>query len=103
VFDYENIRRNLDLTLGLCLTERVMLELVKKGVGRQEAHELMRRLAMKCWNERRSLREVMMEDGQASGLVTEEELDNWLKPENYLGTAVSQVDNVVRTLKTRFP
>ncbi len=103
VFDHENIRRNLDLTLGLCLTERVMLELVKKGVGRQEAHELMRRLAMKCWNERRSLREVMMEDGQASGLVTEEELDNWLKPENYLGTAVSQVDNVVRTLKTRFP
>jgi adenylosuccinate lyase len=63
----------------------------------------MRRLAMKCWNERRSLREVMLEDGQASGLVTQEELDDWLKPENYLGTAVSQVENVVRTLKTRFP
>ena len=103
VFDHENIRRNLDLTLGLCLTERVMLELVKKGVGRQEAHELMRRLAMKCWNERRSLREVMLEDEQAGGLVTEDELDDWLRPENYLGTAVSQVENVVRTLEARFP
>lgn len=103
VFDHENIRRNLDLTLGLCLTERVMLELVKKRVGRQEAHELMRRLAMKCWNERKSLREIMLEDGQASALVTEDELDNWLKPENYLGTAVSQVENVVNTLKTKFP
>ena len=103
VFDHENIRRNLDLTLGLCLTERVMIELVRKGVGRQEAHELMRRIAMKCWNERRSLREVMLEDEQAGGLVTEDELDDWLKPENYLGTAVSQVENVVRTLKARFP
>ena len=103
VFDHENIRRNLDLTLGLCLTERVMLELVRKGVGRQEAHELMRRIAMKCWNERRSLREVMLEDEQAGGLVTEDELDDWLRPENYLGTAVSQVENVVRTLEARFP
>jgi adenylosuccinate lyase len=103
VFDHENIRRNLDLTLGLCLTERVMLELVSKGVGRQEAHELMRRLAMKCWNERRSLREVMPEDEQARRLVTEDELDDWLRPENYLGTAVNQVENVVRMLKAKFP
>jgi adenylosuccinate lyase len=103
VFDHENIRRNLDLTLGLCLSERVMLELVRKGMGRQDAHEVMRRIAMKCWNERRSLREVMLEDEQAGGLVTEDELDDWLRPENYLGTAVSQVENVVRTLKARFP
>jgi adenylosuccinate lyase len=103
VFDHENIRRNLDLTLGLCLSERVMLELVRKGMGRQDAHEVMRRIAMKCWNERRSLREVMIEDEQAGGLVTEDELDDWLKPENYLGTAVSQVENVILTLKARFP
>ncbi|MQY82984.1 adenylosuccinate lyase, partial [archaeon] len=38
VFDYENIERNLNLTLGLCLTEKVMIELVEKGIGRQDAH-----------------------------------------------------------------
>ena len=98
-FDHENIRRNLDMTLGLCLTERVMLELVGKGVGRQEGHEMLRRLAMKCWDEKRSLKEVMLEDPEASGLVTEAELDDWLKPENYVGTAVEQVNRVVETLK----
>lgn len=103
VFDHENIRCNLDLTLGLCLTERVMLELVRKGVGRQEAHEMLRRLAMKCWEERRRLREVILEDPKASGLVTAEELDEWLRPENYLGTAVEQVDRVVEHLRSRFP
>jgi adenylosuccinate lyase len=99
VFDYENIQRNLDLSLGLCLTERVMLELVGKGVGRQRAHEMMRRLAMRCWDEKRSLRDVMLEDEEASGIVTEADLDDWLRPENYIGTAVEQVDRVVMKLR----
>jgi len=103
VFDYENIRRNLDFTLGLCLTERVMLELVKKGIGRQRAHEMLRRLAMECWDERRSLREVMLEDDEVGKMVTKADLDDWLKPENYIGTAVEQVDRVVETLRARFP
>ena len=101
VFDYENIERNLNMSLGLCLTERVMLELVRKGVGRQEAHEMMRRLAMKCWDEKRSLKELMLEDEEASALATEEELDDWLDPRNYLGTALEQVDLVIRELKPR--
>ena len=103
VFDYENIERNLNLTLGLCLTEKVMLELVEKGIGRQDAHEMLRRLAMKCWRERRSLKEVMLEDEEASGLVTEAELDDWLNPENYIGTAVEQVERAVHTLRERYP
>lgn len=101
VFNHENIRRNLDLTLGLCLTERVMLELVKKGVGRQEAHEMMRRLAMKSLDEGRSLRDVMLDDRKAVDFVSAVELDEWLKPENYLGTAVEQVERVVKTLRER--
>ena len=103
VFDYTNIERNLNLTLGLCLTEKVMIELVEKGIGRQDAHEMLRRLAMKCWEERRSLREVMLEDEEASGLVTEAELDDWLNPENYIGTAVEQVERAVQTLRERYP
>ncbi|MFQ6053581.1 MAG: adenylosuccinate lyase [Candidatus Bathyarchaeia archaeon] len=102
-FDHGKIRRNIDLTLGLCLTERVMLELVRKGVGRQEAHEMLRRLARRCWEERRSLQEVMLEDPGASALASPEELDEWLRPENYLGTAVEQVERVVEALRRRFP
>jgi adenylosuccinate lyase len=78
-----------------------MIELVGKGVGRQEAHELLRRLAMKCWSEKRSLRDVMIEDPVASEIIEEEELNDWLKPENYLGTSVEQVDRVVASLKKR--
>jgi adenylosuccinate lyase len=38
----ENIKRNLNLLNGLNMGEAVMIELAKRGVGRQEAHELVR-------------------------------------------------------------
>jgi adenylosuccinate lyase len=98
VFKHDNIIKNLESTLGLCLTERVMLELVEKGVGRQEAHEMLRRIAMKCWNEKLSLKQVIMQDLEAKELITEEELNKWLEPENYLGTAYQQVEIAIKKL-----
>jgi len=98
-FDSENIERNLDMTLGLVLTERVMIELVGKGVGRQEAHELLRRLALKAWEEKRPLREVMMEDPEAMRLVTPAELDIWLDPHTYIGVAPQIVEAAVAELR----
>jgi adenylosuccinate lyase len=98
-FDSDNIERNLEMTLGLILTERVMIELVSKGVGRQEGHELMRRLAFKAWKEKRPLRQVMEEDGEATRLITPAEMDEWLNPHTYIGTSVEQIDRAVKSLK----
>jgi adenylosuccinate lyase len=100
-FDADNIERNLNMTLGLILTERVMIELVSKGVGRQEGHELMRRLALKAWEEKRPLRQVMEEDEEATRLVTPAEMDEWLDPHTYIGTSVEQVDRAVAELKKK--
>ncbi|MGD2142633.1 MAG: adenylosuccinate lyase, partial [Candidatus Bathyarchaeota archaeon] len=101
VFDHDNIERNLNMSLGLCLTERAMLELVKKGVGRQEAHAMMRRLAMRCWAEKQGLKEMMLQDEETRKLVNRKELDDWLEPANYIGTAVEQVDRVTKLLRSR--
>jgi len=100
-FDADNIERNLNMTLGLILTERVMIELVAKGVGRQEGHEIMRRLALKAWKEKRSLRQVMDEDEEATRLITPTEMDEWLNPHTYIGTSVEQVDRAVADLKKK--
>jgi len=99
--DSENIERNLNMTLGLILTERVMIELVAKGVGRQEGHELMRRLALKAWKEKRPLRQVMEEDEEATRLITTADMDEWLNPHNYIGTSVEQVDRAIDMLKAK--
>lgn len=98
-FDYEKISQNINLSLGLPMTERIMIELTRKGLGRQKAHEMLRRIAMKCWREKRSLREVILEDEEASSLINNEELEEWLRPERYLGTAIEQVERVTERLR----
>ncbi|MHA1238372.1 MAG: adenylosuccinate lyase [Candidatus Odinarchaeia archaeon] len=98
-FNYDNIKRNLDLTRGLYLAEKVMIELVKKGLGRQEAHEALRRCAVKCWSENKTFKQAILEDEVLSKFVSEDELDNWLDPKNYLGTAIQQVERAVKDLR----
>lgn len=90
----ENIKKNLYLTKNLIMAEPLMLKLTEKGMGRQEAHELVRRLAMKAFRENRDLLEVLSESKEASEYLTDDDLAS-LKPENYIGMAPQIVDRVI--------
>ncbi len=95
----ENIKKNLGLTRGLNMAEAVMIALAKKGMGRQEAHELLRRLAVEAFNSGREYAEVLKESQQIKKYLSEEEIEEALKPENYIGTAVEQVRRVLEVAK----
>jgi adenylosuccinate lyase len=45
----ENMARNLELSLGLWNSQTVLLALIKKGLTREEAYELVQRNAMQTW------------------------------------------------------
>jgi adenylosuccinate lyase len=45
----ENMKRNLGLSLGMWNSQTVMLALVKKGLTREAAYELVQRNAMQTW------------------------------------------------------
>ena len=45
----ENMRRNLDLTLGMWNSQTILLALIRKGLTREAAYELVQRNAMKTW------------------------------------------------------
>lgn len=98
VFNSEMISRNLELTRGLCMSESVMIKLVEKGMGRQEAHELLRQAAQISLKSGESLQETLTKDGTVLKYLTEGELAERLDPKNYLGTAGVQVENVIRLL-----
>ncbi|MCX8172273.1 MAG: adenylosuccinate lyase [Archaeoglobaceae archaeon] len=97
--DLENVRKNLEAQKGLNLSEAVMLSLTKKGVDRQEAHEILREASMKAYANRSSLLEELLKDERVLKYYTKEELTSLLKPENYLGTAVKRVEKVVEWVK----
>jgi adenylosuccinate lyase len=45
----ENMKRNLGLTLGMWNSQTVLLALIRKGLTREQAYELVQRNAMKTW------------------------------------------------------
>jgi adenylosuccinate lyase len=47
----ENMMKNLNLTGGLVFSQRVLLELPKQGLSREEAYKIVQRNAMKVWKD----------------------------------------------------
>ncbi|MDQ1283400.1 MAG: adenylosuccinate lyase, partial [Euryarchaeota archaeon] len=94
----ENIERNLVLLHGLNMAENVMVELAKKGVGRQQAHEIMRQSSMIAFENKRELADVLMENETVMKNLSAQEITALLDPHQYIGTAVSQVERLYEKL-----
>jgi adenylosuccinate lyase len=94
--DEQRMLQNIDLTQGRAMSEAVMMALTRKGVNRQEAHELLRKLAIKSELEKRHFRKILLEDKFVRGKLSEKEIDDALNPKNYLGTAVKQAESVAK-------
>jgi adenylosuccinate lyase len=90
--DSERMTTNLSLTQGRAMSESVMMSLVKKGVNRQEAHEMLRQLTIKSAVEKKHFKHVLMEDKTVGARLSEKEIDTALNSKNYLGTAVKQAE-----------
>jgi adenylosuccinate lyase len=100
--DEKRMLKNIGLTQGRSMSEAVMIALTKKGVSRQQAHELLRKLTIKSEVEKRPFKEILLENKAASSKLSEKEIDEALKPKNYLGTAKEQVARIVKkTVKER--
>lgn len=97
----ENIRKNLALLNGLNMGEAVMIELSKKGVGRQEAHEIVRQCAMSARESDIHMKDALLKNDTVSKYLTESEIIKIMDPDNYIGTAVEQVDSLASKLKKR--
>jgi adenylosuccinate lyase len=47
----ENMEKNLSITKGLIYSQRILLELVKKGLDRKKAYEIVQEASMRAWRE----------------------------------------------------
>jgi adenylosuccinate lyase len=94
----DNIRKNLDLLHGVNMAESVMIQLTKRGMDRQDAHERVRIACMIALEEKRPVATVFSEDETVAALVTYDEIVALLNPDNYIGTAVAQVEALAEKL-----
>ncbi len=95
--DSEQMLKNLSLTQGRAMSESVMMALTKKGVNRQEAHEMLRKLTIKSAVEKKPFKQMLLEDKFVSSKLSEKEIDQALNPKNYLGTAVKQAERFAKS------
>ena len=100
-FDEERIEENLNLTKGACLSEKIMLNLVEKGIGRQEGHEILRKAAIKAKKENRFIKEILLENEKITESFTKDEIDDLLNPHNYIGKSLELLENLLKFLKNK--
>jgi len=99
----DRMRENLGRAPEI-MSESVMLRLVDKGLGRQEAHELVRKVAMKVPSDgaaaatksaRERYRDELAKDPTVAKLLTPTELAAALDPATYTGHAGAMVDRAL--------
>ena len=97
----EKMRKNIDISGGYAMSEAVMMFLAKKNGARGNAYESLK-TAIKQAKPNETLREVI-ESNQALKKTIGDELDELLKPENYIGFAPQMVDQAVNASCKNIP
>ena len=96
------VRRALMEYLPFLATENLMMDAVKRGADRQQAHEAIRRCAMEATARMKEgedcvLPELLEKDPAFP--VTGEEIRARLIPENYIGRCAEQVERYLESLR----
>ena len=95
----DRMKNNMEISKGLPMAESLMTTLIGKGIGRGEAHELMRKTSLKAASQNKSLNEVFIQENKKLKLLSEKDINNALKPENYLGATEKIIDRVINKLE----
>ncbi|MGL4670253.1 MAG: adenylosuccinate lyase [Methanobacteriaceae archaeon] len=102
VFYDENIERNLNLTNGLIMAERLMAELTRKGMGRQSGYAAVRKCAIRANKENRLLSDLILEQKEVKEYLSKEDVELIMKPETYIGSSSKIIDELLESSKSWF-
>ena len=92
--DAAAMRRNIDMTQGLVMSEAVMMGL-GKHIGREHAHDLVYDLCREALARKLPLLELLVAHPEINKHVDRPSLQAMLDPANYLGQSGAMVDRVL--------
>ncbi|MEG1538085.1 MAG: lyase family protein, partial [Clostridiales bacterium] len=70
----ENMRRNIDKTVGLIFSQRVMIKMLENGATWDIAYELVQRNAKEAWNQQIDFQFLLLEDKDVAKYLAKDEL-----------------------------
>ncbi|CEG23621.1 Adenylosuccinate lyase [Planococcus massiliensis] len=90
----ENMKRNMDSTLGLIYSQRVLLALIDKGMAREAAYDTVQPCAMEAWENQTHFRKIVEANDTITSQLSKEELDDCFDYNHHL----QQVDMIFNRL-----
>ncbi len=78
------MKQNMELTRGLLFSQRLMLELIERGMSRDEAYKTMQTNAARTWDEDSDFRELVRSDTDVTALMNQSDLNDIFDYEYYI-------------------
>lgn len=72
----DNMKNNMDRTLGLIYSQRVLLALIDKGMAREAAYDVVQPKAMEAWETKQPFRQLVEGEPKITTLLSPEEIAN---------------------------
>jgi adenylosuccinate lyase len=104
IINTEKITQNLFTYAPFTASEEILMWIVKKGGNRQEAHEVLRKIAMQARKtsgqyDGNQMQELLMESKEIRRYLTEKEIEDILHIDSYIGTAPERAMRIVEKIK----
>jgi adenylosuccinate lyase len=80
----ENMKKNLDRLKGLVFSQRVLLELIFRGVKREESYKIVQRAAMKVWKGKADFKTLLLRDKEVLEHLKPREVERCFDLKPYL-------------------
>ncbi|MEW6041056.1 MAG: lyase family protein, partial [Elusimicrobiota bacterium] len=89
-----NMMENLKKSQETFFSQTLMLNLIKKGLSRNDAYKLMQDLSQKAFLFKKKLRDYVLQNKTISGLLTEKEINNCFEIKNF----TANIDRIFRNV-----
>ena len=93
--DAERMMSNIESQNGLVMAEKVMIDLVGKGVARDEAHEILRTASFQAVETGEHLKEICLKTEKLMEVFSEDEMNSMFEPTSHLGVSGEIVDEAI--------
>jgi len=70
----DNMRRNLEKTMGLVFSQALLLALTRKGTSREEAYQMVQNAAMQVWETGEAFQSIVMSSEAFRKHLTDDEI-----------------------------
>ncbi len=80
----ERMMANLNMTKGLVFSQMVLLQLIEKGITRENAYAIVQRNAMESWQKGLEFKQLLLDDGEVMSFLTPDDLEETFRVENFL-------------------